>query len=88
MPPDRRTDRQTDTRPMLCAMDAASEVTLRPTRLHFRQLCTKLIDDDVIGNVNVPIQLAVHWPAISNDIFSNKTHVSNFIKQHSETVMV
>jgi len=48
-----------------------------------------------IGNVNLPIQLTqCRFPglAISNAkiliYFSNKIHRSNFIKQHSETVMV
>jgi len=48
-----------------------------------------------IGNESVPIQLAQCWfpgLAISNAIiqiyFSSKIYGSDFIKQHSETVMV
>ena len=48
-----------------------------------------------IGNDSVPIQLVYCWfpgLAISNATilicFSNKIYGSNFIKQHSETVMV
>jgi len=48
-----------------------------------------------VGDESVPIQMAQCWfpgLAISNAkiviYFSNRIHGSNFIKQHSETVMV
>jgi len=48
-----------------------------------------------IGNESVPIQLAQCWfprLAISNakniNIFSTKIYGSDFVKQHSETVML
>ena len=54
-----------------------------------------IIKNEEIGNESVPIQLAQCWSpglAIFNAniqiYFSNKMFGSNFVKQHSETVMV
>ena len=96
MPRDRRTDGQTDrhqTDALCYGCGQRSNITADATafqtvmykvdrrRRHRERKCA-----DTIGTV------PVHWPAIPNAkisvYFSNKTHVSNFNKQHSETVMV
>ena len=64
-------------------------VPIVPTTLRYKHVC------EYVMNESAPIQLAQCWfprLVISNAkisiYFSNKIYRSNFIKQHSETVMV
>jgi len=64
---------------------AAGHLADRPTRRQ-RQCHRERKCADTVGTVLVPSVLAISSAKI--DIFSNKIYGSNFIKQHSETVMV
>jgi len=66
-----------------------------PTNIHLARTPLPVRNSKILGNESVPIQLAQCWfpgLAISNAKmlinFSNITYGSNFIIQHSKTVMV
>jgi len=78
-------------------MKTTQEIDFKAGRINFfwRTLYSLCWIGDFIGNESVPIQLAQRrFPglAISNAkiliYFSNEIYGSNFINQHSETVMV
>ena len=81
-------------RPSLCCCFASRGPS--PDSATTAHKTTSACQQNTIGNKNVPIQLAQCWfsgLAISNAkiqiyIFSTKIYGSNFIKQHSQTVMV
>jgi len=68
---------------------------LHNSRINIQQLQAGIRTAQAIGNESVPIQLTQCWfpgLAVSNAkikiYFSNELHETDFIKQHSETVMV